>query len=196
MRREDLIAFEKKVEDAFNSGVIHAPVHLSGGNEEQLIGIFKGINYADYVFSTHRSHYHALLHGVPEDELMKEILAGHSMNLQFPHHRFYTSAIVGGILPIALGMAMGIKLHGLFIKVYCFVGDMAATTGIFHECKQYAIGHDLPIIFVVEDNDMSTDTPTEEAWGKTATINTKKVIHYHHKRVFPHVGTGKKVSFV
>lgn len=196
MNSQYLIDFENRVAEAFNSGVIRAPIHLSGGNEAQLIEIFKDIGSDDYVFSTHRSHYHALLHGVPEDKLMAEILDGHSMNLNFPEHRFYTSAIVGGILPIALGVSQGIKLNGGEQKVFAFIGDMAATTGIFHECQQYAVGYDLPITFIIEDNDMSTDTPTEKAWGFTMPIRKDKVRYYPYERVHPHVGSGKFVTFV
>ena len=182
--------------EAFNSGVIHAPIHLSGGSEESLIEIFNDIAPDDYVFSTHRSHYHALLKGIPADKVMDEILTGHSMNLNFEDHRFYTSAIVGGILPIALGVAQGIKLRGGEQKVWCFIGDMAATTGIFHECHQWAVGHDLPIVFVIENNEYSTDSPTQETWGKIVLTFSSKIIRYGYKRQWPHVGTGKMVVFV
>jgi TPP-dependent pyruvate/acetoin dehydrogenase alpha subunit len=198
MNKQELIDFENEVAEKFNSGIIHAPIHLSGNNEDELIDIFKNITRMDYVFSTHRSHYHALLHGVPRDKVMAEILAGHSMNLNFPEHRFYTSAIVGGILPIALGMAAGIKMNGLQSRVYAFIGDMAATTGIFHECYQYAVGQKLPITFIIENNEMSTDSPTVECWGHDAPmlIFGKGIIRYGYKRIHPHVGTGKFVTFV
>jgi len=197
LTKEELIQFEKDVEAAFNSGIIHAPIHLSGGNEDELIEIFDGIAIDDYVFSTHRSHYHALLHGIEPKRIMEEILAGHSMNLNFEDHRFYTSAIVGGILPIALGVSQGIKLNGGEQMVWAFIGDMAATTGIFHECHQWAVAHDLPIVFVIENNEMSTDTPTEEAWGgRTILTFSKHVLRYGYKRIYPHVGTGKMVTFV
>ena len=61
MNKKDLIAFEKKVQEAYEAGEIRAPVHLSGNNEEQLIKIFKKIKKNDWVFSTWRNHYHALL---------------------------------------------------------------------------------------------------------------------------------------
>src|SRR5258706_15007986 len=85
-----LIAFENSVAAAFESRKIRGPIHLAGGNEDQLIEIFKRIKRTDWVLSTWRSHYHALLHGIPEELVMKEILAGHSMQLHFPQYRFMT----------------------------------------------------------------------------------------------------------
>lgn len=189
MEAARLIAFENKVAAAFESRKIRAPVHLVGGNETQLIDIFKEIKRRDWVLSTWRSHYHALLHGVPAPRVMAEILAGRSMSLHFPEYRFMSSAIMGGMLPIACGIAAGLT-NGE--HVWCFVGDMAATTGIYHEAWQYAGGHKLPVTFVVEDNGLSTNTPTEETWG-TALVD--KEIYYKYERTHHHCGTGTYVSF-
>src|SRR5262245_53053446 len=101
MKARELIAFEREVADRYNAGEIRGPVQLSGGNEQQLIEIFRDIPKDAWIFSTWRSHYHALLHGIPREKVMAQIVAGKSMNLNFPEHRFFTSAIVGGILPIA-----------------------------------------------------------------------------------------------
>ena len=173
-------------------GEIKGPIHLSGGNEDQLIEIFKDIKPTDWVFSTWRSHYHALLHGIPEDKVMEQIMQGRSMNLCFPEHNFLTSAIVGGILPIAVGVAAAIKWQGLDTKVWCFVGDMTATTGIFHETVNFSVFHDLPIIFTVEDNGFSTNTPTREISG----FDLHHAVNaYAYDRTFPHCGIGKWVNF-
>jgi len=175
--KQGLIEFEKDIAELFGDGQIYAPVHLSGGNEDALIEIFKGIKPDDWVFSTHRSHYHALLKGISAEWLKGEILKGNSISINNAEYKFFSSAIVGGILPIAVGVAM------MGEKVWVFCGDMAAETGIFHECVKYAHGHDLPITFVVEDNGYSVDTPTEKVWG------------YSYKRIFPHQGVGTFVLF-
>lgn len=193
MTRDDLIAFEQEVAERFELGEIRGPVHLSGGNEDQLIEIFRDVKHTDWVFSTWRSHYHALLHGVPRGAVMSEIVAGRSMNLMCPEHRFFTSAIVGGICPIALGVAAAIKRKGSPDSVWCFVGDMASNTGAYMEAERYALGHDLPMRFVVEDNGLSTNTPTREAWGDECP--SWKERWYNYKRAHPHVGIGKHVSF-
>jgi len=189
----DLIAFEDAVKAAFEAGKIRGPVHLAGGNEDQLIEIFESISLTDWVFATYRNHYHALLHGIPRDKVMAEIMAGRSMNLSFPEHRFVTSAIVGGILPIAVGVAAAMKRKEPYRHVWCFVGDMAASIGAFHEANSYAKHHDLPITFVIEDNGLSCDSPTDECWGMEPSSDKKT--RYFYERKHPHVGTGKYVSF-
>lgn len=183
---QDLRDFEEEVAAAFDAGEIHGPVHLSGGNEDQIIELFKAVDPLDWVFSTWRSHYHALLHGVPRARVMAEIMAGRSMMLHSPAHSFITSAIVGGILPIAVGVAAGIKARGSPERVWCFVGDMTATTGAFHEAHQYAYGRNLPLHFVIEDNGLSTNTPTEQCWGEIVTIRDNTITRYRYERTYPH----------
>ncbi len=188
MTPKDLIAFERDIADCFERGEIRAPIHLHGGNEQQLIDIFKEVKPDDWVFSTHRSHYHALLKGVPPELVKAEILKGNSISLQFPDYHFHTSAIVGGILPIALGVAMSGQ------RVWCFVGDMAASTGIFYECLKYAEWHDLPIAFVIEDNGLSVETPTKKMWGDGPNYDSQHM-RYSYERTYPHQGSGKWVTF-
>ena len=188
MTSDELVAFEKGIAGEFEAGHIHAPVHLHGGNEDQLIEIFKDIKPDDWVFSTHRAHYHALLKGIPPELVKKEIMAGHSISLQFPDYHFFTSAIVGGIIPIALGVAMSGQ------KVWCFVGDMSAETGIFHECCKYAEGNELPITFIIEDNHLSVETNTFDVWG-ASTLQYQNVKWYKYTRTYPHQGSGVYVIF-
>jgi pyruvate dehydrogenase E1 component alpha subunit len=198
---DELIAFEQRVAEAFNAGRIRAPVHLAGGNEDALIEIFSGIRPQDWVLTTWRSHYHCLLKGVPEEVLFADILAGRSITLNYPEQRVLSSAIVGGICPIAVGIAMAIRRHALDERVYCFVGDMTARTGAMSECVKYAMGHDLPVTFVVEDNGISVCTPTEEVWGgwtksrTPAHFGIAEFIHYQYKLPWPHSGAGKRVEF-
>ena len=190
--RDELIQFEAEIAQAFEERKIPGPVHLSGGNEDQLIEIFRDIAPEDWIFSTWRSHYHALLHGIPESMVRAEIMAGRSMNLMFPEYHFFTSAIVGGILPIATGVAAALKRDGSSRKVWCFVGDMAARTGIYHESVDYASRQNLPIQFITEDNGLSCNTPTELVWGDHSSLVTQ---HYKYTRKPAHCGIGKWVNF-
>ncbi len=185
----ELISFESEIAELFEQGKIKAPVHLSSGNELQLIEIFKQIKPTDWVFSNHRSHYHALLKGIPREWLKEEILAGHSITINNADYRFFSSAIVGGSIPIAVGLAMAEQ------TVWVFVGDMAATTGTFHECLNYSTGHGLPIHFVIEDNGLSVQTPTKEVWGMPDTYYYFNCLTYHYKSKYPHQGSGKWVTF-
>lgn len=194
MTKEELIAFEELVANEFSAATIHGPVHLSGGNEEQLIEIFKDIKPDDWVFSSWRNHFHALLHGVPKEYVLSEIRSGRSMNLMCPEHNFFSSAIVGGIAPIAVGVAAGIKRDNMTNHVWCFIGDMAATLGIYHESQKYAMRNDLPITFVIEDNGVSCNSPTSLCWGENVSkeIRSKR---YTYERRYPHVGIGKYIRF-
>ena len=126
MTPEELIAFESDIAAIFNAGKIRAPVHLYSGNESQMIEIFREVKPEDWVFCSWRSHYQCLLKGVPPEEVKAEILAGRSISLCFPKYRVVSSAIVTGVLPIAVGAAMGIKRRGEKARVHCFVGEMTA----------------------------------------------------------------------
>ena len=194
MTKEELKKFELRIKEDYENGKIRAPVHLSGNNEEELIKIFKNISKDDWVFTTWRNHYHALLHGIDSEELYNLILDGRSMSINSMKHRFYSSSIVGGTIPIALGVAQSIKLKGENNKVWCFVGDMTFESGIFHECYKYSKNFDLPLQFVVEDNNLSTNTPVDETWGGKQDVPSD-VIYYQYKSDYPHHGTGNWVLF-
>ena len=198
---EELIDFEKDIADEFNAGRIRAPIHLSGGCEAQLIEIFRNIKPTDWVFSTWRSHYHALLHGVPPAKVKAEIMAGRSIALCFPEYRFFSSAIVGGTLPIALGVALAIKRRSGTENVHVFVGEMTERTGAMHDCTQYARGHQLPIKFIVEDNNFSVCTLTREVWGcgpedrSVEAFRRLAFRRFRYKLPWPHSGSGKRIEF-
>jgi pyruvate dehydrogenase E1 component alpha subunit len=195
----DLIAFETAIATEFNSSKIKAPVHLSNGGEVELIEIFSMVNSEDFVFSTWRSHYHALLKGVEEKEILREILNGRSITLNFPDHNFFSSAIAGTHLPVAVGTAYGIKMMGGLNRVWCFVGDMVSESGICHSAIKYAQNFDLPITFVVEDNNLSVCSDTRKVWNSNLLdyeqIPRSKVISYKYTSVYPHAGAGKRVEF-
>ena len=147
------------------------------------------------MFSTWRSHYHALLHGVEPQVLKQKILDGKSITIVDKDSNFYASAIVTGTLPIALGVAKSLKLKGSDEKVWVFIGDMSFESGIFYEVHKYARNYDLPLHFVVEDNGVSTNTPTLDTWGGIQREIPNDVIYYKYKSKYPHYGTGKWVVF-
>jgi TPP-dependent pyruvate/acetoin dehydrogenase alpha subunit len=189
----ELRDFEKRVAEAFERKEVKGPVHLSGGNEDQLIEIFKDIHPEDWIVTFYRNHYHALLHGVPEEKLFKAICDGHSMTLQFPEHRFFSTAIVGGQLSIAVGVAAALKRKDCKRKVWCFLGDMAASIGVFHEAETYAQCNALPVEFVIEDNGLSCNSPTDDCWGPISHPWQRR--RYRYERHYPHVGIDKWVQF-
>jgi TPP-dependent pyruvate/acetoin dehydrogenase alpha subunit len=199
MTAQDLIAFETEIAELFNTAKIRAPVHLYSGNEEQMISIFRDIKPEDWVFCSWRSHYQCLLKGVPPEEVKAEILAGHSISLCFPKQRVVSSAIVGGIVPIAVGTALALKRRGEKARVHCFMGEMTSETGIAHESIKYSMNHDLPIRFIVEDNAKSVCTDTRETWNQPVLTyeaqNHPMVVYYKYQTKYPHAGAGVRVQF-
>jgi pyruvate dehydrogenase E1 component alpha subunit len=192
---DSLIAFRERVVKAFLDKHIRSPIHLpSDGQAEPLINIFQDFRPGvDWCFAGWRSMWHALLAGIPEDELFQMILDGRSMYLMDKRRRVFCSSIVGGILPIALGTAMAIKLCKENGRVFVFIGDMTARTGLFHEFEQFVFGHTLPVRVFIEGNGLSTDTPTSEAWGVPRSVWTHQI--YRYQRNLPHVGVGQFVNF-
>jgi TPP-dependent pyruvate/acetoin dehydrogenase alpha subunit len=191
LTKQELVEFEKEIAELYNKGEIKAPVHLVDNNEEQLIEIFKD-NYkdGDIILSTWRSHLHWLLSGRSKEELKKQILEGYSMSVF--DKNFITSSIVAGIAPIAVGIAMGLKLKNSKNKVLCFLGDASFECGITKESIRYSEGHNLPILFIIENNARCVRAKTKEVWGIE---KTKKVIEYHYKPNFPHAGCGEYKQF-
>lgn len=192
-----LIGFERWVADAFEEKQVRGPIHLSGGNERELIKIFHHITAKDWVFSTHRNHYHFILKVREPRKLQSLIMEGNSMHTYDKDSKFFTSAIVGGCIPIAVGVALSIQRKGGDEHVWCFIGDGATDSGRFYEAARYADSRQLPITFVIEDNDLSCSTTKEERWGKDKDIVDRFycVIRYKYKRTVEHTGSGTWVSF-
>jgi TPP-dependent pyruvate/acetoin dehydrogenase alpha subunit len=196
---EKLKEFEKEIAELFNAGKIRAPIHLSDGYEESILEIFKEVGEKDWIFGSWRSHYQCLLKGVDPDLLKKAIVDGRSIALCFPEKRIFSTAIVGGQLPIAVGAALAIKMRGGSEKVWCFLGDMTSETGIAQTSIRYANLNQLPITFIIEDNGLSTYTDTRAAWGaKTLRFEESfnpAIRSYKYKSQYPHSGAGIRVQF-
>lgn len=219
--KQDLINFEKNLASKWEAGEIRCPLHLCGGNEDELIEIFKDIKPNDYVFSSHRNHYHALLHGISPEVLQEEILGrsdalccGRARSMGFISHakHFYASAIVGGCCAIAVGVAWGLKecnkdnyfcdedQESLNRRVWCFVGDGVIDGGHFWEALQYAEGYKLPITFIIEDNNRATCSIIKDRCGINSELREIVKEHpnvrwYYYIPSWPHVGIGKYVQF-
>jgi pyruvate dehydrogenase E1 component alpha subunit len=207
---QDLINFETEIGDLFNNKEIKSPIHLYYGNEKQMLEIFDDIDSKnDWIFCTWRNHYQALCKGIPKKILKNEILKGNSMVMNLPNYKFICSSIVGGIAPIAMGTALSIKLKKDNSKVWCFMGDMSAETGSFHESYKYSLNFDLPITWIIEDNRKSVLTPTDQTWNrnlpyfvekesfeKNKIYKKNKIIYYQYENTkYPHAGAGVRVQF-
>jgi TPP-dependent pyruvate/acetoin dehydrogenase alpha subunit len=171
---------------------------LSGGNEGQLVHIFKDIKPGDWVFSTHRNHYHALLAGIPSDQVEARIKDGRSMFVYSKEQNFFCSAILAGTCGIAAGVAWSI--HNDPRKpisprpqwVWCFIGDGGEEQGHFYEAAMFVEANDLPCTFIIEDNDRSVDTPRTARRGQAKGLEHlfKCVMRYEYKPTYPHAGSG------
>jgi pyruvate dehydrogenase E1 component alpha subunit len=206
--KEDLISFEVDIGNLFNQGKIRAPIHLYSGNEDIMIDIFKLIDIKnDWVCCTWRNHYQGLLKGVPVDAMRQNIIEGKSMVANMPEYKFVCSSIVGGIPSIATGIALAISLQNKNERVWCWVGDMSAETGAFHEAYKYSLNMNLPITFIVEDNKKSVCTPTCSVWGREkpyylsndytgGILFQPNLIYYQYDNTkYPHAGAGTRVQF-
>jgi TPP-dependent pyruvate/acetoin dehydrogenase alpha subunit len=208
--KPSLLAFERKVATLFEEGKINCPLHLCGGNESKLLDIFKHIKEEDFVFSTHRNHYHYLLKGGDEQKLLDELLGlpsgickglGRSMHIYDKTINFYTTAIVGGNVGPAVGVAFALAKSRKDAAlssgacVWCFVGDGATDSGYFVEAVRIANGRNLPITFIVEDNDLSINTSKTKRWHSYEPIDDRRIIYYKYDRIYPHVGIGKFITF-
>lgn len=208
MTTEELQAFEKDIGDSFNRAEIRAPIHLYDGNEEQIQKVFECIDIEkDWVCATWRNHYQCLLKGVSPEVLKAEILKGKSMVMNLPEYKIHCSSIVGGIPSIATGIAAANKMKNNGSWVWCWLGDMSAETGAFAEALKYARAQKLPITFVIEDNELSVETPTAEVWGTDKWyirnpqvhehyLTDENIVYYNYKNtLYPHAGAGVRVQF-
>jgi pyruvate dehydrogenase E1 component alpha subunit len=154
--------FEEKCAELYSTGKIWGFLHLYIGEEAIAVGAMQSIGEQDAIVSTYREHGHALARGIPAGPLMAEMFGkangccrgrGGSMHLFDRSRRFYGgNAIVGGGLPLAIGLALADKLRNQPQVTVCFFGDGAVAEGEFHECLNLAALWKLPVLFLLENN--------------------------------------------
>ena len=169
--------FEEKCVELYSLGKIHGFLHLYIGEEAVAVGAMQALAPEDRIVSTYREHGHALARGVPMDQLMAEMYGkangcsrgrGGSMHLFDVSRRFYGGyAIVGGGLPIAVGLALADKMQNLPHITACFFGDGAVAEGEFHESMNLAALWKLPVLFICENNLYAMGTALERHQSQT-----------------------------
>jgi TPP-dependent pyruvate/acetoin dehydrogenase alpha subunit len=205
-----LVAFEARMKELFEAGELPFLLHFCGGNEDQLIEIFREIKPGDWIFSSHRSHYHYLLAGGSPERLEQMIRDGDSMFIFDKELNFLTSSVLAGTACIAAGVAWKLKEErqpwpGTLEDwpgphVWNFLGDGAEDEGHFYEAVAMVHGHDLPCTFIVENNDRSVDTNIEQRRGNgmhQGLLHVNCVRRYHYTPTYPHGGSGtsKRIQF-
>jgi pyruvate dehydrogenase E1 component alpha subunit len=153
---------EEKSAELYGAGKIRGFLHLYIGEEAVAAGAMPALTPDDNIVATYREHGHALLRGVPMDLIMAEMYGkqegcsrgrGGSMHLFDVATRFYGgNAIVGGGLPIAVGLALADKMRKRNRVTACFFGEGAVAEGEFHECMNLAELWKLPVLFLCENN--------------------------------------------
>ena len=189
--KDELIQVADAIAADHDAGLLPFAVHLPGGNEDELIAIFESINDGDFVLSSHRNLYHALLHGLDPEEIRHAIRNAKSMFMFSREKNFLVSAIIGGTPAIAAGLALALKRRGDNRKVWCFVGDGTEDTGHFAEAVRYVDSHALPCVFVVEDDGFAVEASKTARWGKDESPSWPDCVQrYSYNKTRPHIRTG------
>ena len=154
--------FEDKCAELYTQEKISGFLHLYDGEEAIAVGVIPVLEKRDRVVATYREHGHALVRGVPMTTVMAEMYGkqegcsrgrGGSMHLFDKATNFHGgNAIVGGGLPLAVGLALAEKMQGNDVVTVCFFGEGAVAEGEFHESLNLAALWGLPVLFVCENN--------------------------------------------
>ena len=169
--------FEERCVELYSASKIRGFLHLYIGEEAIAAGVISALTDDDAVVSTYREHGHALVRGVPMDAIMAEMYGrstgcshgrGGSMHLFDAQRRFYGgNAIVGGGLPLAVGLALADRETAKDRVTACFFGDGAVAEGEFHECLNLAALWRLPVLFCCENNRYAMGTALEREHAAT-----------------------------
>lgn len=169
--------FEERCAELYSGGRIRGFLHLYVGEEAIATGVCAELGEDDSVVSTYREHGHALARGVPLESLMAEMFGkvtgcsrgrGGSMHLFDRSRRFVGgNAVVGGGLPLALGLALGDQMQGKRAVTACFFGDGAMAEGEFHEVLNLAVLWRLPLLLCCENNLYAMGTSIAKEHGRT-----------------------------
>lgn len=157
---------ERKVEQLFSDGRLFGTTHSYIGQEAIAVGVISCLNQNDIVISNHRGHGHYLAHTNDVEGLFCELMGkqdgvcgGRGGSQHLFRKNFYSNGITGGMVPVATGMAFAEKMSHSLGYVVCFLGDGAVGEGVFYESLNMASLWQLPIVYVVENNQYAMSTP-------------------------------------
>jgi pyruvate dehydrogenase E1 component alpha subunit len=169
--------FEEKCAELYSAAKIRGFLHLYIGEEAVAVGAMQALEADDAVVATYREHGHALVRGVSAASIMAEMYGkaegcsrgrGGSMHLFDAASRFYGgNAIVGGGLPLAVGLALADKMQGQSRVTACFFGEGAVAEGEFHESMNLAALWELPVLFCCENNLYAMGTAVSRSESET-----------------------------
>jgi TPP-dependent pyruvate/acetoin dehydrogenase alpha subunit len=178
--------FEDKCAELYTQEKIRGFLHLYDGEEAIAVGIIPVLEKRDRIVATYREHGQALVRGVPMTTALAEMYGkqegcsrgrGGSMHLFDQATNFYGgNAIVGGGLPLSIGLALADRMRGGDIVTACFFGDGAVAEGEFHESMNLAALWGLPVLFVCENNLYAMGTAL--AFSESETDIQRKAARY------------------
>lgn len=169
--------FEEKCAELYTQQKIRGFLHLYTGEEANAVGIMEALTPEDCIVATYREHGHALARGIAMGPLMAEMLGkangtslgrGGSMHVFDRTTHFYGgNAIVGGGLPLAVGLALAEKMRGGRGVAVCLFGEGAVAEGEFHESLNLAALWKLPVLFICENNLYAMGSAIERTESET-----------------------------
>ncbi len=169
--------FEEKSAEVYTQGKIRGFLHLYIGEEAVAVGAMHALSSDDAIVATYREHGHALARGIPAGAVMAEMYGrtngssrgrGGSMHIFDAGRRFYGGyAIVGGGLPIAVGLALADQMQERPRVTACFFGEGAVAEGEFHESLNLAAIWHLPVLFLCENNRYAMGTALARSESQT-----------------------------
>ncbi|MCW5947775.1 MAG: pyruvate dehydrogenase (acetyl-transferring) E1 component subunit alpha [Fimbriimonadales bacterium] len=185
--------FERFSEQAYRAGLAGGYLHVYSGMEATAIGWLSCIEKHDPVITAYRDHGHALYLGCDATACMAEIMGrsgglsrgkGGSMHLYSAEHNFYGGwGIVGGHTALGVGLAFGTKYQGSDAVTHCFFGDGAANAGVLFEVMNMASLWDLPVIFIIENNEFAMGTRLEYHAAETELHKRAEGFGMEHERI-------------
>ncbi|RUR24298.1 pyruvate dehydrogenase (acetyl-transferring) E1 component subunit alpha [Legionella qingyii] len=169
--------FEEKAAELYTEGKIRGFLHLYIGEEAIAVGSMSVLSKDDNIIATYREHGHALVRGIPASSIMLEMFGkqegcshgrGGSMHLFDITNKFYGgNAIVGGGIPLGVGLALADKMQNKPALSACYIGDGSIAEGVFHESANIAALWKLPVLFLCENNFYAMGTKLSEYESQT-----------------------------
>jgi pyruvate dehydrogenase E1 component alpha subunit len=162
-------AFEEQAEKSYMAGKIHGTMHLSIGQEASAVGTLAALAPDDYILSTHRGHGHCIAKGADLNIMMAEFYGkangycrgrGGSMHIaDVASGNLGANGVVGGGIPMAVGVGIGLKMQKQGKILVSFFGDGAASSGAFHESMELSVIYQVPVVYVCENNQYAMSFP-------------------------------------
>lgn len=164
--------FEEQAEKSYMAGKVHGTMHLSIGQEASAVGAVAALNSDDYILSNHRGHGHCIAKGADLKLMMAEFYGkangycrgrGGSMHIaDVASGNLGANGVVGGGIPMAVGVGIGLKMQNQGKILLSFFGDGAASSGAFHESMELSVIYQVPVVYVCENNQYAMSFPARK----------------------------------